>query len=258
MDLWQTIVFALVEGASEFLPISSTGHLLLTARILGVAQTEFQKTFEISIQLGAILSVVVLYWKSLLVKKETLKRVAIAFIPTGIVGLLFYKIIKRVFLTSDTIVLWALLIGGLLLIAFELIHDDRNDTIGDVAAIPYGTSFLIGLCQCLAMIPGVSRSAATVVGGLLLGVKRRTIVEFSFLLAVPTMLAATAFDLYKNAGTFSSAEVSHLFWGFVLSFLAALASVKFLLSFIKNHTFILFGVYRVVLVLLFWLWLQVK
>jgi undecaprenyl-diphosphatase len=252
MDFLQTVIFGLVEGISEFLPISSTGHLLLTARVLGLSQTDFQKTFEIAIQFGAILSVVVLYWRSLLVNREILKRVIVAFIPTGVLGLVFYKFIKRVLLGSESIVLWSLLIGGICLILFEVFHKDRKESVKDLPSISYGTSLLIGLFQSVAMIPGVSRSAATIVGGLALGMRRETIVEFSFLLAVPTMLAATAFDLYKNVGSFSSAQVGSLSLGFVVSFLSALLSVKLLLRFIRNHTFIVFGAYRIALVLFFW------
>jgi undecaprenyl-diphosphatase len=258
MDLLHTVIFGIVEGITEFLPISSTGHLVLTARILGLEQTEFQKSFEIVIQLGAILSVVVLYWKSLLFNREIAKRVVFAFIPTGIIGLSLYRVVKKVFLASDSLILWSLLVGGVMLILFEIIHKEGREPIDDMASIPYRTSFFIGLWQSLAMIPGVSRSAATIVGGLILGVKRKTIVEFSFLLAVPTMLAAAGFDLYKNIHTFSLGQLNHLFWGFAVSFFAALLSVKFLLAFIKNHTFILFGAYRIALVLLFWLVMALK
>jgi undecaprenyl-diphosphatase len=253
MDFLQSVLFGIVEGITEFLPISSTGHLILTARLLGLQQTDFLKTFEISIQLGAILSVVVLYWKALSMNREVLKRVIAAFIPTGIIGLALYKVVKKVFFASEGLILWSLFLGGLFLIVFELFHSRKRPTISELEAIPYGTSVLIGLFQSIAMIPGVSRSAATIVGGLILGIERRTIVEFSFLLAVPTMLAATGLDLVKNAGAFSVNQLLYLAVGFVVSFGAALLAVKFLLAYIKNHSFILFGVYRVVLVVLFWL-----
>lgn len=144
-------------------------------------------------------------------------------------------------------------IGRLGTDAFEMLHKEKEDAIDELADISYGTSFLIGLFQAIAMIPGVSRSAATIVGGLILGLKRNAIVEFSFLLAVPTMLAATGLDLLKNAGGFSVEQLSCLSMGFVLSFVSALIGVKSLLRFIKNHTFIPFGIYRIVLVIAFWL-----
>jgi undecaprenyl-diphosphatase len=258
MDILHAIVFGIVEGITEFLPISSTGHLMLTAQVMGLGQTEFLKTFEIAIQLGAILSVVVLYWRSLLVELEIAKRVIAAFLPTAVLGLLFYKIIKRYLLANTHVVLWSLLIGGIFLVIFEIIHRHREESIDDLKAVPYSTALLIGLFQSIAMIPGVSRSAATIVGGLILGLKRRTIVEFSFLLAVPTMLAATCLDLYKNASSFSTGQLGSLIVGFIVSFIAALLGVKFLLNFIKHHTFIPFGIYRIALVIMFWIFLLVQ
>jgi undecaprenyl-diphosphatase len=253
MTYLQTLIMSIVEGITEFLPISSTGHLILTARALGLTQTEFLKSFEIIIQFGAILSVVVLYWRQLLLDFRVLARVVAAFIPTAILGLVFYRVIKTYLLGSWNIVLWSLLLGGVALIVFELLHKEKDDAIDDLGSIPYGTSCLIGLFQAVAMIPGISRSAATVVGGLVLGVKRKTIAEFSFLLAVPTMLAATCIDLLKNSSSFSADQLTCLSIGFVLSFVSALVGVKFLLRFIKNHTFISFGVYRIVLAIAFWL-----
>ena len=252
MNSLQALIFGIVEGITEFLPISSTGHLMLTAHAMGLDQTSFLKSFEIVIQFGAILSVVFLYWRSLLMNREILKRVIVAFIPTGLLGLTVYKLVKRYLLSSSTVVLWSLLIGGIFLIVFELLHKEKEDAVEDLSAIPYRTSVLIGLFQSIAMIPGVSRSAATIVGGLALGLKRKTIVEFSFLLAVPTMLAATGLDLVKNAGQFSAGQFHFLAIGFVVSFFAALGAVKYLLSFIKSHTFIPFGIYRIILVIVFW------
>lgn len=253
MTFLEALIFGIVEGVTEFLPISSTGHLILTARLLGLAQTEFLKTFEVVIQFGAILSVVVLYWKTLLVNIEVLKRVLVAFLPTAVLGLLFYKIIKHFLMASDQIVLWSMFVGGICLIVFELIHKEKDDAVTDLSAVSYRTSFLIGLFQSIAMIPGVSRSAATIVGGLILGLQRKTIVEFSFLLAVPTMLAATGLDLIKNMSTFSVSQINVLSIGFIVSFVSALLGVKFLLSFIKHHSFISFGIYRIIIAVLFWL-----
>ncbi|HPP06703.1 MAG TPA: undecaprenyl-diphosphate phosphatase, partial [Syntrophorhabdaceae bacterium] len=176
----------------------------------------------------------------------------IAFIPTAVLGLVFYKIIKQFLMKSEQVVLWSMFIGGICLIVFELIHREKDDAIEDIGLIPYSTLLIIGLFQSIAMVPGVSRSAATIVGGLILGLKRKTIVEFSFLLAIPTMLAATTLDLYKNIGQFSISQINFLSAGFVFSFIFALLSVKFLLNFIKQHTFISFGVYRIILALVFW------
>lgn len=252
MDLRHAFIFGIVEGITEFLPISSTGHLILTGKLLGFPQSDFLKTFEIAIQLGAILSVVVLYWKSLLMNFEVLKRVAAAFIPTAVLGLVLYKIIKKFLLSSSEVVLWSLFLGGIFLVIFELFHREKEDAHTDLSGIPYSKAILIGVFQSLAMIPGVSRSAATICGGLLLGVKRKTIVEFSFLLAVPTMLAATALDLLKSASSFSADQMGFLGVGFIVSFIVAILSIRFLLFFIKNNNFIPFGIYRIAVALLFW------
>lgn len=276
MSPFQAVIFGIVEGISEFLPISSTGHLILTSRLLGLAQTEFLKSFEIAIQFGAILSVVVLYWKSLFTDREVLKRVLAAFIPTGILGFLLYKLVKKFLLGNGQVVLWSLFLGGVFLILFELYHvrPDLRSKSGDcpdflnlkntssqgrkdrpttgIAKLSYKTAVLIGVFQTVSMIPGVSRSAATIVGGLILGMERKTIVEFSFLLAVPTMLAATGLDLVKNADSFSRDQFGLLLIGFFTSFIVAIAVIKWFLHFIKQHNFIPFGIYRIVLVIIFW------
>ena len=225
---------------------------MLTASMLGLSQTEFLKTFEIVIQFGAILSVIVLYWKSLLVNFEILKKVLVAFFPTAVLGLIFYKIIKHYLMTSNQVVLWSMFIGGICLVVFEILHKEKDSAVEDLSTISYRTSLLIGLFQSIAMIPGVSRAAATIVGGLILGLKRKTIVEFSFLLAVPTMLAATGLDLMKNVSQFSVAQLNFLSIGFIVSFFSALLGVKFLLTFIKHHSFVSFGIYRIIIALLFW------
>ncbi|MDA8125769.1 MAG: undecaprenyl-diphosphate phosphatase [Deltaproteobacteria bacterium] len=250
MDLSTAAILGIVEGVSEFLPISSTGHLILASHLLGLPPTDFLKSFEIAIQVGAILSVLVLYWRELLVNPAVMKRVALAFVPTGLIGLTLYKIIKSYLLGSPSVVLWALAAGGLFLILFEYRHREKDDAVARPEDISYRQALIIGLFQAIAVIPGISRSASTIVGGLVLGLKRKTIVEFSFLLAVPTMAAATGYDLLKNAAQFSLDQVQFLAVGFVMSFVVALLSIKFLLRFIQTHTFIPFGIYRIVLVVL--------
>jgi undecaprenyl-diphosphatase len=168
-----------------------------------------------------------------------------------VLGLVFYKLVKRYLLGNSSVVVWSLLIGGIVLIVFELLHHEKPESDGNIGAISYKQAFFIGLFQSIAMIPGVSRSAATIIGGLSLGLDRKTIVEFSFLLAVPTMLAATALDLYKNAGAFTQDQFMLLLAGFVTSFVVALMAVKLLLVFIRKHSFIPFGIYRILLALAF-------
>lgn len=250
LNFVQAAVLGVVEGITEFLPISSTAYLILAADFLRLEQTEFMKSFEIIIQLGAIMAVVFLYWREFL-KIEVLKRLMIAFIPTGILGLVFYKVVKQYLLGNIAVVLWSLFLGGIFLIVFEYLHKEKEDSLENIEKIPYKQCLIIGLFQSLAMIPGVSRSAATIIGGLILGLKRKTIVEFSFLLAVPTMMAATGLDLVKNAGTFSLDQSGLLLAGFAVSFITAIIGIKFLLKYIQKNNFIAFGVYRMATVILF-------
>lgn len=249
MKLLDSIILGIIEGITEFLPVSSTGHLILASVLLKLSNSEFLKTFEIAIQLGAILAVVVLYARKLLKDWKLVQKTVIAFIPTAVVGLLAYKTIKRYLLGNESVVVWALFIGGVVLICFELYQRKKGPGLTDIS---YKQAFSIGLFQCVSMIPGVSRSAATILGGMMLGIDRTTIVEFSFLLAIPTMAAATALDIYKSAANYSSMEIKLLLNGFLVSFIVAFLSIKFLLRYIQNHTFIPFGIYRMIVAALFW------
>jgi undecaprenyl-diphosphatase len=256
MSIIQAVIFGIVEGITEFMPISSTGHLMLTARCLGVAQTEFVKSFEIAIQSGAILAVVVLYWNTLRKSANLWSKLCVAFLPTAIIGALFYKIIKGFLLDSNGVVLWALFLGGIALIIFEFFHLEKENAAAELSEVSYAQALLIGIFQSLAIVPGVSRAAATIVGGLIVGLKRRTIVEFSFLLAIPTMAAAMGLDLLKSAPAFNGGQFLVLAVGFLVSFIVALLAIRFLLVFIKRHTFIPFGIYRIAIALIFWLMIK--
>lgn len=226
---------------------------MLTAQLLNFKQTEFLKSFEIAIQLGAVSAVVVLYWRTLVKGARIYKLFFTAFLPTALVGLFFYKFIKNFLLSNNGIVLWSLFIGGILLVVFELFYREKSDSADSLESISYKQSFCIGLFQSIAVIPGVSRAAATIIGGLCLGLKRKTIVEFSFLLAIPTMMGATVLDLTKSANSFKTFEFFLLSAGFCVSFAVAAVVIKFLLRFIKRHNFILFGIYRICIAVLFWL-----
>lgn len=252
MNIFHAAVLGIVQGITEFLPVSSTGHLILTQRLLGIPQTEFVKSFDIAIQLGSILAVCVLYWRTLATDFKTLLRVFAAFVPTAVLGFLFYKVIKKFLLGNEQTVLWALLLGGIFIIIFERFHREKDNATDGIAGITFRQAILIGVFQSIAMIPGVSRSAATILGGLALGLKRKTIVEFSFLLAVPTMLAATGLDLLKSAGSFHSGNLGFLGVGFITSFIVAILAIKFLLYFVQRNNFIPFGIYRIALAILFW------
>ncbi|MDO8594221.1 MAG: undecaprenyl-diphosphate phosphatase [bacterium] len=291
LDTLGALVLGAVEGITEFLPISSTGHLILVSELLGVESTEFLKSFEIAIQLGAILAVVLLYWRKLFLVKGVLVRVIIAFIPTGVLGFLLYPFIKAHLLGNVSVVLWAMLLGGVFLILFEYWYKKRNPSRsqtnallteavhlshpktdaqglaklqvfashslakGELLDMNITQAVIIGFCQAVSMIPGVSRAAATIVGGLFVGLSREAVVEFSFLLAIPTMAAATGLDLLTSSAVFSSGEWGLLAIGFVSAFVSGILAVKFLLSFIKHHTFMGFGVYRIIAAFIFLLFL---
>lgn len=249
MSLLHAIILGIVEGITEFLPVSSTAHLILASKLLAL-DSEFVKSFEIIIQFGAILSVVVLYWNRFW-NWDVLKKLVVAVIPTGVIGLTVYKAVKSYLLGNVTVVLLALLIGGIALILFERFRESV-DTEVDFTEITYRRAFLIGLFQAIAVIPGVSRSAATIVGGSLIGVSKRTIVEFTFMLAVPTMLAATGLELVKGrdalAGNYGILAV-----GFVVSFITAIVAIKSFLGYIKKRSFAAFGWYRIALAVAYYL-----
>jgi undecaprenyl-diphosphatase len=234
---------------TEFLPISSTGHTILASVLLNIAQTSFVTSFELILEFGSILAVVALYWRFFL-DFEVIKRLIVAFIPTGIVGVLVYPFFKSVLLGNVQVVLWALLLGGVFILLFEWRYKEHS-TIDSMAKIPYKHCFIIGVFQSISVIPGVSRSAPTIMGGLALGMKRETIVLFSFLLAVPTMAAASGYDLLMSANEFSLSQVDLLIVGFVTAFLVALPAIKLFLGYVRKHNFVPFGVYRIVLVVVF-------
>lgn len=247
MDIVHAVILGVVEGVTEFLPISSTGHMIIAADIMRVPETEFVKTFEIAIQLGAIAAVFSIYWRVFLLDWEIGKKVLAAFVPTAIVGFILYKFIKKFLLGNVAIVGAALLLGGIALIIFERIYKKNRANIHTLGDITYIQAFIIGMAQALAVVPGVSRSAATIIGGLMLGLGRVTVVEFSFLLAVPTMLAATALDIIKSHAAISAGDWGVLGIGFLTAMVVAYLSVKFLLGWVRRNNFIAFGVYRIMM-----------
>ncbi len=249
MTIFQSIILGVVEGLTEFLPVSSTAHLILTSRLLGLALTDFLKTFEISVQVGAISAVAILYWKTLVQRWDINIKIAVAFLPSALIGFLLYPVF-RTLLEGYAIILWALLAGGVFLLWFEKQYEEGATVADNLSKISYRQAILIGVFQTVSIIPGVSRAAASIISGMVLGLKRKTAVEFSFLLALPTMAAATGYDLFKNAERFSSAQFSTLGVGFIVSALTALLAMSILIRFIKNHTFRSFGFYRIALVLM--------
>lgn len=236
-------LLGIVEGLAEFLPVSSTGHLILTSRLLGIEQSEAHKSFEIIIQLGSICAVIALYYKKLIGDFNMIAKLAVAFLPVGAIGFLFGKQIKSLFAVET--VAYALIVGGVILIAIELFYKPKTERIESVDRVSYKQAFLIGCAQCFSMIPGASRSAATIIGGLLCGLDRQTAALFSFLLAVPTMLIATGYTLVTNYDSFSADQTINLAIGFVTAFLVALIVIKTFMRFISRFNFIPFGVYRI-------------
>jgi undecaprenyl-diphosphatase len=255
MNFLQAFILSFVEGFSEFLPISSTGHLILASKLLNITQTDFVKSFEIIIQLGAIFAVIFLYWGKISKDVRIWKKIITAFIPTAIIGFLLYKVIKVFLLGNSTITVLSLFIGGIIIIFMERSFGKKIPNENGVDKISYRQAFLIGLFQTLSVIPGVSRSAVTIISALFLGTKRIAAVEFSFLLAIPTMLAATALDIVEINFAFSQQESIVLLIGFLGSFLFAIISIKFLLNFIKTNTFIPFGIYRIIIAIIFGLFI---
>lgn len=245
MNLFQVAVLSLIEGITEFLPVSSTGHLILASELLGLAQTESHKSFEIAIQLGAILAVVVLCGRTLIRDRRTVFLTFVAFLPTAVAGFFLHGVVKRMLLGNIAVVIASLFLGGVILLFVEKLRPAKEETM-DIPMMSVRQAFYIGLCQAVAMVPGVSRSATTIVAGELLGVGRRAIVEFSFLLAIPTMVAATGYDLWKTAGEFTVGDVRALVAGFILSFAFAILAVRWFIAYVKEHSFVAFGFYRIV------------
>lgn len=256
MNFIHVFILSIVEGLTEFLPISSTGHLILVSRILNLESSNFLKTFEIVIQLGAIMAIVVLYTKKFVTSLSLLKKLFVAFLPTAIVGFTLYPLIKNFLLGSSAVTLNALFLGGVALIGIEWLIKKRKVKSEEGKTVTYKQALIIGTFQSLSVIPGVSRAAATIMGGLLTGLNREAAVEFSFLLAVPTMFAATAFDIYKSREMLTQGGSITLFVGTVLSFLFAIIAVKFLVNYVKKHDFTYFGIYRIILAILFWIFVK--
>jgi undecaprenyl-diphosphatase len=251
MDPIHAILYGVIEGVTEFLPISSTGHLMILTELLGNEHDDFMKSFEVMIQLGAILAIVALYPKRLLTDRATILRILAAFIPTAIIGLVAYDFIKQVLLHDVRIVFWALGIGGIAIILIERFTKSRSDTqTGTVATLPMSHAVLLGVLQCLAFIPGVSRSATTIFGGLFFGLSRKEAVEYSFFLAVPTMGAATGLDVLTYANTWTQSDLLVLTIGFISSFVVALVVVRWLADYVSTHDFTMFGMYRILVAIL--------
>ncbi|WP_126969974.1 undecaprenyl-diphosphate phosphatase [Gynurincola endophyticus] len=245
MNFFQAIIIAIIEGLTEFLPISSTGHMIIASTFMGIHEDEFTKLFEVSIQLGAILAVVVLYWKKFFnfTKLDFYFKLIVAVIPALILGFLLSDYIDAL-LESPLTVSITLFLGGFVLLFIDKLF--KEATIEDDQNISYKNAFTIGLWQCLAMIPGMSRSASSIIGGMQQKLTRKLAAEFSFFLAVPTMMAATGYKLLKGYKTFTSEHIQLLLVGNIVAFIVAILAIKFFIGFLQKHGFRLFGWYRII------------
>lgn len=250
MEIFEALILAVIEGITEFLPVSSTGHMILASTAMKIQNDEFVKTFEIFIQLGAILAIAFMYIKRFFQSIEIYIKLFIAFVPTALIGFLAYDFIKA-YLFNPMVVSVSLIIGGFVLIWIDEKVVRRESQIDTLEKIPYSNAFYIGLIQCLSMVPGTSRAAATIIGGVFNKLDKRQATEFSFLLAIPTMLAATGYDLLKTPVNFDKQEISMLSVGLFFAFISAWFAVKIFLKIVENYGFKYFGYYRIIIGILF-------
>lgn len=250
MTILQSIILAIVEGLTEFLPVSSTGHMIIASTIMGINNDDFVKMFEVVIQFGAILSVVMLYWKKFMPGNKSMwqwfefyLKLLVAFIPSAVIGLLFHDYIKQL-LGSVTVVAISMLAGGIILLFIDRIFKSHDDT--EEKPVTYPMAFKIGVFQVISMIPGVSRSAATIIGGMSQRLSRRQAAEFSFFLAVPTMAAASLLDLFEYYESITASNLVPLATGFVVAFFVAMIAIKAFVGFLTRHGFKVFGYYRII------------
>ncbi len=248
MNFLQAIILGIVEGLTEYLPISSTFHLIWASKFLALGQTEFQKMFEIVIQSGAILSVVLIYFRELLIDRKLLTKIFVSFIPTALVGLVLYKVIKNVFFESLWMQLIVFALVGLVFILFER-SQFKNRLTRTIPEITYQEAIIVGLVQSLAIFPGVSRAGAVMLILMFLKIRRDEAAKYSFLLAVPTLLAASALDLVKSRQVLfhQAGNLPLLFVGFVVSMVAAFVVIKWFIGYLQKHDLALFGYYRIAL-----------
>jgi undecaprenyl-diphosphatase len=245
MSILESIILAIIEGVTEFLPISSTGHMIIGSSLMGIAQDPFTKMFTVAIQFGAILSVVVLYWRKFFQSFEFYFKLLLAFLPALVFGLLLKDHIDALLERVD-VVGYALLAGGIFFLVLDKIFDTERLTEKEIS---YPKAFRIGFFQVIAMVPGVSRSAATIIGGLSQKLNKKTAAEFSFFLAVPTMFAATVysmFNFYRDGGSFGEGEIRVLLIGNIVAFLVAMAAIKSFISYLTKYGFRIFGYYRII------------
>lgn len=253
MDIFQSIILGVIEGFTEFLPVSSTGHMIVASEFMNIDQTKVTKAYEVIIQFAAILAVILNYSDKFSIKKiELWKKLVLAFIPIGAIGFLFHHQIKAMF--DIKIVAIMFIIGGIVFLIAEKFYKETDVSIDDVEKVTYKQALYIGLAQIFALIPGTSRAGSTIIGAMFVGLSRKASAEFSFLLAFPVMCATTGYDILKHYQDFNDANLIVLGVGFIVAFITAYLTIKLFLKFLEKFTFVTFGIYRIIfgVILLIW------
>ncbi len=244
MDILQAVIIGIIEGFTEFLPISSTGHMIVASKFLGVSQDNLTKAYEVIIQFAAIMAVLFIYKEKVSFKKISLwQKLFVAFLPLAIVGFIFKDFIKTLFTVE--IVAWMFIIGGIIFLVVEKFYKEESSHVVDVEQTSYAQALWIGIAQIFSLVPGTSRAGATIIGGLLVGLDRKSSAEFSFLLAIPVMAAVSGYDLLKHYSEFADAHWGAFAIGFMTAFVVAYLTIKLFLAFLQRFTFVAFGWYRI-------------
>ena len=245
MDIFQAIIIGIIEGFTEFLPISSTGHMIVASEFLGISQDSLTKAYEVIIQFAAILAVMLIYKEKITFKQTKLwTKLFVAFLPLAAIGYIFKDQIKALF-TVETVA-WMFIVGGIIFLIVEYFYQEKETHVSDVEEVTFMQAIWIGIAQVFALVPGTSRAGATIIGGLLVGLDRKTSAEFSFLLAIPVMAAVSGYDLLKHYQDFANANWGAFIIGFVVAFVVAYITIKLFLAFIQRFTFVAFGIYRII------------
>lgn len=249
MTFYEAVILGIVEGVTEYLPVSSTAHIALTSQMMGVPQDAFMNSFNIIIQIAPIFSVMIIYFNTLFQSLDIWKKLIASFIPTGAIGFLFHHQIEEMF-SANSIVLW-MIVTGVFFLIIEFLYFKRGHTTAELEDVTYKQAVSIGFIQALSLVPGVSRSGSTILGGMLLGMKRETAMSFSFLLAIPTMTAASGYTLLKDFDTLSFDGIALIMIGFIVSFIVGWAAVKSFLAIVSKYNFTPFGIYLIASGILF-------
>jgi len=245
MDIIQAIIIGIIEGFTEFLPISSTGHMIVASQFLGIEKSAVIDAYMVIIQFAAILAVMLLYKEKIDIKEIALwQKIMAAFLPLAVVGFLLKDWIKEIFISST--VAWMFIIGGIIFIVVEYFHKDEEKESKEINEVTWNQALIIGFGQIFSLVPGTSRAGSTIIAGMLSGVNRKTSTEFSFLLAIPVMMAVSGYDLLKHYKDFIGADLTAFLVGFIVAFVVAYATIKLLIVFLQRFTFVAFGIYRII------------